>query len=60
MKRTITGCCLFIIGALGSLALVRSAVDHLVSGWSTPPGRLLATISEQRIAIPLLLSCIFC
>ena len=46
MKRVVIGAFLSLIGSIWTLAVVFIAGNNLVSAWSTPPGRLLTTISE--------------
>ena len=47
MKRAIIGGFLSLLGIIGVLAILLTASGNLVSGWSTPPGRLLTTISQM-------------
>lgn len=46
MKRVLIGGFLSFIGSIWALAVLFAAGNNLVSGWSTPPGRLLTTVSE--------------
>ena len=50
MKRSIIGGFLALIGTIWGLAVLNMASDNLVSGWTTPPGRLLTTVAEQGLA----------
>ncbi len=52
MKRTIIGCCLTIIGALGYLMVMIISGMNLVSSWYTPPGRLMTTIADLDLTLP--------
>ena len=46
MKRAVIGGFLSLIGSIWTLSVVFIAGNNLVDGWSTPPGRLLTTITE--------------
>lgn len=46
MKRVLIGGFISLIGSIWALAIIFLAGNNLTSGWSTPPGRLLTTISE--------------
>ena len=46
MKRVLIGGFISLIGSLWALAIIFLAGNNLTSGWVTPPGRLLTTISE--------------
>jgi disulfide bond formation protein DsbB len=56
MKKTLIGCCLSLVGALGYLAVMVFTGGNLVSGWSTPPGRFLTTVAKLGMSFPLFLS----
>jgi ABC-type sulfate transport system permease component len=58
MKRTIIGGVLALIGTLGNLAVIILTSNNLVSGWSTPPGRFLSTVSELGMTPVISISCI--
>lgn len=58
MKKVITGGFLSLIGTIWTLAIMIYAGSNLVSGWSTPPGRFLTTVSELDMVLPLLLSAV--
>lgn len=49
MKRAFIGGFLSLIGSLWTLAFLLLASNNLVSDWSTPPGRLLTTISKLQL-----------
>ncbi|BDF66083.1 hypothetical protein CE91St43_00550 [Oscillospiraceae bacterium] len=49
MKRVLIGGFLSLIGTVWGLAVLLTAENNLVSGWSTPPGRLLSTIMELGV-----------
>lgn len=46
MKRVLIGGFLSLLGSIWALAVIFLADNGLVSSWSTPPGRLLTTISQ--------------
>ncbi len=49
MKRVFIGGFLSLTGALGTLGLLLLAAGNLVNGWSTPPGRLAATLLQLDV-----------
>ena len=49
MKRAVIGGFLSLIGSIWALAIVFIAGNNLTSGWSTPPGRFLTTVSELNL-----------
>lgn len=59
MKRAFIGGFLSLIGSIWALAILLLASNNLVSGWSTPPGRLLTTISELQMMPWFLISVAF-
>jgi hypothetical protein len=50
LKRALIGGFLSLIGTIWGLAVLFSASNNLVSSWSTPPGRLFATVAQQGMA----------
>lgn len=50
MKKAIIGGFLSLIGSIWTLAILIAAGNNLVSSWTTPPGRLLATVAEMGLA----------
>ena len=58
MKRVLIGGFLSLVGMLGVLAVFVTCALNMVSGWSTPPGRFLSTVSELGMAPLLVVSCI--
>ena len=56
MKRAIIGGFLSLTGSVWTLAILLAAGNHLVDSWTTPPGRLLYTISEMRLTFGLVLA----
>ena len=56
MKRVLIGGFLSLIGTFWGIAVITFAGNNLVSGWSTPPGRLLTTIIESGLVFPFVLS----
>ena len=53
MKRAIIGGFLALVGTIWELAIIVFAGNNLVSSWATPPGRLLTTISETGMTLPM-------
>ena len=49
MKKTIIGGFLSLIGSIWTIAILIAAGSNLVSSWTTPPGRLLATVAEMGL-----------
>lgn len=49
MKKVFVGGFLSMIGTIWGLAIIIFAGNHLVNGWSTPPGRFLTTIVEMGL-----------
>lgn len=47
MKRALIGCFVSLIGSMWTMMLVLLANSNAVDSWSTPPGRLLTTLSEK-------------
>lgn len=58
MKRALIGGFLALIGSIWSAAIFIACGMNLVSGWSTPPGRFLTTVSEVGLNRPLVLAVI--
>jgi hypothetical protein len=56
MKRVLIGGFLSMAGTIWGIAVIIFAGNHLVSGWSTPPGRFPTTVIEQGMMFPFLLS----
>lgn len=56
MKRALIGGFLSILGEIGVLGVLLLASADLVSGWSTPPGRLLTTVYERGLTAALVIS----
>ena len=52
MKNALSGGFWALIGTLGLFNLVNIAMDNLVNAWTTPPGRLIATLTEYGMAVP--------
>ncbi len=59
MKRVLIGGFISCIGNVWALAIILMAVNNLTSGWTTPPGRLLTTISELGMMFFFVLSIVF-
>lgn len=51
MKRAFIGGFLSLIGSIWALSILTSASANLVSGWTTPPGRLLCTVFEMGLTV---------
>ena len=49
MKNVLIGGLFALIGSIWALAISVAAGSNLVSGWSTPPGRFLTTVSEMGL-----------
>lgn len=47
MKRALIGGFISLLGTIWGLAIAVVASNNLVSGWSTPPGRFLSTVSQM-------------
>lgn len=58
MKRVLVGGFLALIGSIWGAAIFIACGMNLVSGWSTPPGRFLTTVSEVGLRLPLVLAII--
>lgn len=56
MKRVVIGGFLSLTGTIWGLAVLILASKNLVSSWSTPPGRLLSTVSQQGMGWALFLA----
>ena len=48
MKRAIIGGFISLIGSIWTLAVIISANNYPIDGWSTPPGKLLMQITESN------------
>ncbi len=59
MKKAVIGGFLSLLGTIWGLAVILFVGDNLVSGWTTPPGRFLATVMATGMTFPLLLSAVF-
>ena len=51
MKRAMIGGFISLIGSIWMLAVIISANDYAVSGWTTPPGKLLTQIAEADLMV---------
>ena len=51
MKRAFIGGFFSLIGSIWALSILTSASANLVSGWATPPGRLLCTVFEMGLTV---------
>ena len=49
MKKALIGGVFSLVGSIWTLAVMYIAGNNLVSGWSTPPGRFLTTVSEMGL-----------
>ena len=58
MKRALIGGFLSLIGTIWALAVIIFVGNNLVSGWSTPPGRFMTTVTETGMTFPLAVSII--
>ncbi len=59
MKRVVIGAFTALLGSIWTLAIVFLAGNHLVSGWSTPPGRFLTTVAELDLSAVFALAAAF-
>lgn len=51
LKRAIIGGFISLIGSIWTLAVIISASSCAISGWSTPPGRLLTQIEKSDLML---------
>lgn len=51
MKRAIIGGFISLIGSIWTLAVIISANNYAINGWSTPPGKLLTQITESNLMV---------
>lgn len=58
MKRAIIGGFISLIGSIWALAVIISANNYSIDGWTTPPGKLLTQISESNLMLWFVISII--
>ena len=51
MKRAIIGGFVSLIGSIWSLAVIISANNYSIDGWTTPPGKLLTQIAQADLML---------
>ena len=51
MKRAIIGGFVSLIGSIWSLAVIISANNYSIEGWTTPPGKLLTQIVQSDLTL---------
>lgn len=51
MKRAVIGGFISLIGSIWMLAVIISANNFIIDGWSNPPGKLLTQIAEADLMI---------
>lgn len=51
MKRAIIGGFISLIGSIWAQAVIISANNYTINGWSTPPGKLLTQIVEADLML---------
>lgn len=51
MKRAIIGGFISLIGSIWTLAVIISANNYSINGWTTPPGKLLTQIAESNLTV---------
>ena len=51
MKRAIIGGFVSLIGSIWSLAVIISANNYSIDGWTTPPGKLLTQITQSNLIL---------
>ena len=59
MKRVLVGGFISLIGSIWALAIFLLAANNMTYGWSTPPGRILTTISELNMTFFFVFSIVF-
>ncbi len=59
MKRAIIGGFISLIGSIWTLAVIISANNYAIDGWTTPPGKLLTQISESNLTLWFAISIVF-
>ena len=59
MKRAIIGGFVSLIGSIWSLAVIISANNYAIDGWTTPPGKLLTQIAQASLTPWFVVSLIF-
>ncbi len=59
MKKTVIGVFLSIIGTIWIMGVIVLAGSELTGAWSTPPGRIVTTISELNMITPMIIGVIF-
>ena len=57
MKKTLIGGFLTLSGTIGIVILLVACILNPVTSWITPPGRLICTMLEHGIAVPI--GCLF-
>ena len=53
MKKTLIGGFLTLSGTIGIVILLVACILNPVTSWTTPPGRLICTMLEHGIAVPI-------
>ena len=53
MKKTLIGGFLTLSGTIGIVILLVACILNPVTSWITPPGRLICTMLEHGIAVPI-------
>lgn len=58
MKRTIIGCCLFMVGAFSDIALLLFSgyFSTTIGSYNIPPGRLMTTMDVYELTGPMYIS----
>ena len=51
LKRAIIGGFISLIGSIWTLAVIISANNYPINGWTTPPGKLLTQIAESNLTV---------
>ena len=51
LKRAIIGGFISLIGSIWTLAVIISANNYIITGWSTPPGKLLTQIAGSDLTL---------
>ena len=59
MKKVLIGGFLSLLGSIWALAIMFIAENHLVSTWTTPPGRFLTALAEMKLVLLFALAVLF-
>ncbi|MEQ2815693.1 hypothetical protein [Waltera acetigignens] len=51
MKRAIIGGFISLIGSIWVLAIIISANNYAINGWTTPPGKIITQMIESNLMV---------